>query len=579
MSDQDRTAIDEMLNEARKDLGGEEVAGQQEQEAKRSKLSKLFRGCRTHKRLAGSFGILLLLGILAVIPFTRYKLAGLFVSRDITVYVVDSQTNQAVSGAEVVLQGKTVKTDGSGRAIFYALKPGRSETRVIKKYYQDSSAVTTIGLRPMTYDQTVRATATGRQVPVRITNKITGKGLGGVTVQAGDAEAETNHDGEATIVVDASATTLKAQLTAEQYNQTQVNITVSQEVTANSFTMTPIGKLYFLSKKSGNIDVVKTDLDGAHRSVVLAGTGNEENSNTVLLASADWKFLALLARREGSRAVLYLIDTSSDKLTQIDSENANMTLTGWSGHTLVYTSQSEILNDWQSGQTKLKRFNADTGTHDDVDQTAATGSSFDNYMTENFSDIYFVGEEIVYAKNWVGIHEDIDKKRSGIYAVSVNQSEKKRLKDFSSSYLTLIKARPLELYIQQTNTINGESNFFSYGSGVLTDNSHITPAKFTQYHSLYVTSPTGQKTLWAEQHGSKQTLSVGDKNGSNGSEILNADQYLPYGWYSDEYILVSRSGSELYIGAAGALQGKGTVLQKVTDYHRPVLGISGYGGY
>jgi hypothetical protein len=50
--------------------------------------------------------------------------------------------------------------------------------------------------------------------------------------------------------------------------------------------------------------------------------------------------------------------------------------------------------------------------------------------------------------------------------------------------------------------------------------------------------------------------------------------YDTYGWYSDNYLLVSKNSSELYVMDKA---GKQTAL-KISDYHKPAQVFTGYGG-
>src|SRR6202008_1449233 len=114
-----------------------------------------------------------------------------------------------------------------------------------------------------------------------------------------EEQAETDKDGKATVVLPVGTTTKKATLSLKGYNNKEGELQVSdKEIKKNGLTITPSGRVYLLSKKSGKIDVVKTNLDGSDRKPVLAGTGKEEDRGTVLLASRDWKYLALLSRRD-----------------------------------------------------------------------------------------------------------------------------------------------------------------------------------------------------------------------------------------------------------------------------------------
>src|SRR5205085_4643278 len=117
--------------------------------------------------------------------------------------------------------------------------------------------------------------------------------------------------------------------------------------------------VYFLSKASGKIDIIKTNLDGTDRKTVLAGTGKEDQRNTVLLASKDWKYLALQSRRDSKLAKLYLIDTSTDKLSTIDEGDADFVLAGWKNHYFIYEVDRNGKNVWETNQQALKSFNAD----------------------------------------------------------------------------------------------------------------------------------------------------------------------------------------------------------------------------
>src|SRR6185437_11523818 len=100
----------------------------------------------------------------------------------------------------------------------------------------------------------------------------------------------TDADGQATIVVPASVTQ-PVSLKADGYLDTTATLQVTNPAAdANTFSLVPSGRLYFLSNLSGKLDVVSTNLDGSDRKTVLAGTGSEDKNNTVLLAARDWQY-------------------------------------------------------------------------------------------------------------------------------------------------------------------------------------------------------------------------------------------------------------------------------------------------
>ena len=56
--------------------------------------------------------------------------------------------------------------------------------------------------------------------------------------------------------------------------------------------------------------------------------------------------------------------------------------------------------------------------------------------------------------------------------------------------------------------------------------------------------------------------------------VASLSDYKTYGWYSDDYLLVSKNSSELYIMAKTG--SKDPI--KISDYHNPALTYVGYGG-
>ena len=77
-----------------------------------------------------------------------------------------------------------------------------------------------------------------------------------------------------------------------------------------------------------------------------------------------------------------------------------------------------------------------------------------------------------------------------------------------------------------------------------------------------------------EPRDGKNTIFNGDSEGKNSKEIATLSEFIPYGWYTDDYVLVSKGGSELYVTGSGF----STKPLKVTDYHKANFNSIGYGG-
>jgi hypothetical protein len=541
----------------------------------------------SHRKVSVPLFVVFVLAILAAVPYTRYVLAGMVLNKDFLVQVTDSQTNKPVSSASVTLAGKTVLTNNLGIARLH-VRVGSAKIDISKKYYQSISKNVLVPIGSQKPLEEVSLVATGRQVPIVVTDKISGQPVANATVSARGTEAKTDTTGQVTMVLPADTVTVSATVSGSGYNTATVTIKVTAAVDpANTFQITPSGKLYFVSNLSGTIDVVKTNLDGTGRQTVLVGTGQENKVNTVLLASQDWRYLALLSKRDGNEK-LYLINTADDSLTTIDDSDYTFTMVGWSGHSFIYTATSNtIVNTWQPNRQVLKAYDAPSGKTTTLDQTAAGGTltaSFD----ESLGSVYILNNEIVYAKDVSATtSNDINGHQATINSVKADGTERHAVKGWSlnasspTAVIVTVQTTPYgpnDMYVAVgANVGQGiDTNLYDYYGGQL----QVVPGKTasniydTQY-STYLLSPSNALTFWDEPRDGKNTLFVGNADGKNGKQIATLSDYVPYGWYTEKYLFVSKNGSELYIMPVGG----GTPV-KVTDYYKPSVSFTGYGhGY
>lgn len=533
--------------------------------------------------------VLILVLLLAAIPATRYPLAGLALKKNFTLQVTDQTTLAPVSGANVSSGSVNTLTDGNGRAKL-RLAVGHHTISISKKYYQDRRADVLVPILHQKSSPVIAAQATGRQVKITVNNIISGKPVPDVGIKVLDITAKTDKDGKALIVLPAGTTTQKATLNLSGYNDADVSIKVSDTVVEeNNFTITPAGKVYFLSKLSGKIDVVKSNLDGSDRETVLAGTGREDNQNTVLLASRDWKYLALLSKRDSDLAKLYMIETSSDKVTAVDEGNAIFSLIGWSDANFVYQVDRLDYQLWQPKAHGLKSYNAASKKISILDETDAQGSNNFDYNYENFSGIYIVGQRVVYSKSWYStysVNSSLGDNQLGIYSIAVagtgGRSTHKTFGYVSnqSTYLQSFPFKPDQVDYQVVEK-SGDPKYFVYSGGQVSEKPSVKD-DFDNYlnggqYNTYLASPLGNSTFWSEPRDGKNSLFIGDASGGNAKQIITLSDYQTYGWYTEDYLLASKNGSELYILASDGIKKDSDAL-KITDYHKPVISYPGYGG-
>lgn len=554
---------------------------------KESQPNKFVAFLQTKKgRIVGAIAaVVVVLGVLFAIPTTRYAIAGTVIKKDLSLQAIDSKTNKPVSAAQLTVAGQTVKTDASGKVTVHNVSVGPWHVVATKANYQNTQIDGTLPIFNTPATAQITMTATGRQVPVTVTNKLTHKPVANVEISAGDATATTASDGTATVVLPANKDKVSANFKASGYNTTTADITVTeQQDTANGFTVTPSGKVYFLSKRTGKINVMSSDLDGVHQDVVVTGTGKESDTDTVLLASRDWKYLALQAIRDDTgKPKLYLVDTASGKLSTIDEgDNVSFSPVGWSNERFIYRVTRINVGAWQPKRQSIKSFNATNGQIATLDDTDAVGTASNAFSGEQYSAVYIIGNTITYAKYWLGYYPELlTDKKSAIYSVNADGTNKQTLSAFTAATHNNIQSQlyePSEVYYRDAGSFSGPVQFYAFKDGKVNPTTEATDDNFYQNYNTYLVSPSGKLTLWSESRDGKNVIQIGDSDGANGKELTTDGTFSTYGWFTDNYILLSKNGSELYIMPSDP-NAKVPPL-KITDYHKPATTFPGYGyGY
>lgn len=545
----------------------------------KAKLKAFFTDKRTW------IGIVVILVIVFTVPMTRYKVLGLVIKKSVTVTVVDSKTNTPVSNAEVSLGGQSGKTDGSGKAKVRA-PVGDDELIIKKQYYRDYQGSHFVGFKAGTPAK-IKLVATGRLVPLVVTNKITGQPLKGAEISARGTTAKTDAKGKATIALPAASGTIEASLKLSEFNTAKVKLEITDSlVKANNFELTPAGHVYFLSNLNGTLDVVKSNLDGSDRHVVLEGTGKEDKTTTSLLASRDWRYLVLKAKRDSAQPSLHLIDTATDKITTFDESNAEFTLVGWYGHNFIYDLTRNGISNWQGGRQQLKSYDADNRQLNQLDQNQAEGDA-SSYAQQSFFNFYIVNGAVTYNTQWYlysasGVPRDPAGKNDTIRAVQANGQNKKDYQSFPTNTIGYIQAtlyEPQGVYYAVYNNDDNKTTYYEYENQSVKAVSGIDQNTFNQGYPTYLLSPSGKQTFWTELRDGKNTLFIGDSEAKKAKQIAGRSEYTPYGWYSEDYTLVSKNSSELYVMPAAGDQSSRPPL-KITDYYKPAQTFTGYGyGY
>lgn len=555
-----------------------EEATQEKASSKKQNWFVEFLKTKKGKIITVVVAVVLLIAGLFIWPTTRYAILGTFIKKQVTVSVVDVNTGKPVSEVDVVMAAQGGKTDSEGKITLFNVPVGKHQLSASKKYYVEVLQNVEVGLFKDTAVD-LQMQATGRQVPVKIINKVSGDAIANATITAADETTKTNETGEAVVVVPADQEKVQAKVFANGYNEADTEILVTeQQSDSNIFSLTPSGKLYFLSSRTGTVNVMKSNLDGSDPQVVVQGTGKEDSSEVSLLASRDWKYLALHALREGDKPKLYLIDTSTDKMTVMDEGDASFIPRGWSDHHFLYSVSRNNVKYWEDKKFALKSFNATNDNIVTIDESEANGSEY-SYDYQNLGYVYIFGDNLTYVKSWSGYTET--PQSSYIYSVKNDGSNKKELKSFAAKYanITAKLYEPKEEYFR-IDLEGGSKSFWEYeqATGQFKEAADIDDSKFNEFYPTFLVSPSSRFTFWYEPRDGKNSLFVGDENAKDTQEVASLSEFTPYGWYSDDYLLMSKNGSELYIAPK---DNKNNVQPlKITDYHKVGYSFSGYGyGY
>ena len=545
----------------------------------KAKLKRILKSKTTWAIIAA------LLIVLFAIPQTRYAILGLVIKKQVSIEVLDSKTNTPVSNALIVIDGDKIKTNPEGK-VSISLGVGPKTLSVTKQYYQTSSSSIFIGLKGEA-NQNVKLAATGRQVPITITNSITGSPVANAEIQVLKTSAKTDKKGKATIVLPTVSDAAQATIKAKGYNDTKVAVQITNEaVRQNDFRITPTGKVYFLSNQSGHIDVVKSNLDGTDRKVVLAGTGKEEARNTSLLASRDWRYVMLKSKRDSGQPALYLIDTTGDKVDQVDSTNGDVEPIGWYGHYFMYSLVNNAVSQSKSGKQVVKSYDADKNQLSQIDQTQAEGNA-STYGYQVFDNFHILNNLLSYTVQWntydaTGNGFSLNGKNDAIRGVQPNGQNKKDYQTFAAagvSYIQSAQFGPQNVYYSVYNGDNGSTAYYQFDSQSASAVKNIDQGDMNKTYPTYLISPNGSQTLSSDVRDGKYTLFIGDSNGKNPKQISSNGDYAPYGWYGDNMILVSKGNNQLYVMPVDGLPATKQPL-KVTNYYRPAVTLTGYGfGY
>ncbi|MDQ5958662.1 MAG: hypothetical protein QG562_481 [Patescibacteria group bacterium] len=496
---------------------------------KKPKGLKRFFGAWWHNKLARWLTILVVVGGLAavfIIPTTRYFILNkIGVRSSMTVQVIDAKSGRPVKNVETTVQGQKVLTNEQGNASFNNLLLGTTDMLLAKRSFATETIPVTVGWGSNPFGSPFEITPTGTKFRFTVQDWLTGSPLAKATVSDGESEAVTNEKGEAELTIEPTDNDIVATVSADMYLSKSVTIPANSEE-SQQVQLVPSKKDIFLSNRSGKISVYSRYIDNTEELVLLAGTGNEQDS-TQLLAHPSKDIAILSSSRDGKRdskgailSALYLIDANSKQVEQIsDSSSNNIRIVGWVGDSIVYVLGNGATVDNPTDQQKLVAFNSATGQVKELAKSAYFG---DVKIADN--NVYYVTSALDQAQTGAGLS-----------VIAIDGSRQKVLIDKPIWSVNRINQSQLIVNAQEDKwyQVNIPNNDVKNLEG--------RPPLVKDYQ--FITNPYAQNMVYVDVRDGKGTILLNDVSTQDkpAQEIVRQSglQTMPLRWITPTVILYS----------------------------------------
>lgn len=474
------------------------------------------------------FGVLLLIGILSLLPTTRYSLLNLFgVRSSSTVTVQDSATRLPLKNVAVSLQGQTIETDQDGKAVFNHLRLGKTSLEVKKRGFGsvNRDVVLGWGSNPIPAQD---LTATGTVYVLTLKDYPSDKQVTKAEATSGEYSAKPNEKGEVRLVTEPSEKDTEITVKADGYREEKLIFTLQDKLVRDVY-MVPARPVIFVSKRAGNYSLYRTDADGKNEKVILEATGKERDDYN-MLAHPSENIVAVTSTRDGHRNNdgyllngLFIIDPSSTNPQPARiGEAERVQIIDWVGDYLIYSEVREGGSAASPTRSRLKSYNFKTY---DVKELATT-----NY----FNEITLFDGYVYYAPS--------------AYAVNVDTVKFYKVKPDAKDLQVVLDKEVWSVVRTGFDSIsfNSQNTWFEVKSGGSATKQNGAPAslKGRDYHE-----GPGQISLWTEDRDGKGVLLLRDAKGEEKTLTTVGGLRQPVRWLNSStlsYRVVTGSESADY---------------------------------
>jgi hypothetical protein len=512
---------------------------------------------------------LIVLGI-----FYRYSLAGIFYKQKYFIALYDSQTNQPIINASVVLNGQATTTNDKGLAEIRT-NVGHKILTLSSKNYQTSSSQVLVDMTAHSFHD-FKLQPTGQEVTLTVANEINKSPIKGAVVSADGIQGATNSSGKAILDLPKNSPSISATIKAKGFDSSTVTVSTSSgSVATSQFTLLPVGEILYLANNGNIVSVDKVNLDGSKTQVVLAGVPGETEANTGLIPSNDQAYGALLTVRQNNQQGLYVLNTNSGQLETVNSGfQTSFYVVGWtSNDILIYADYLTSYHPWQYDDSQLMAYNPVTNKTTQLDDAGGLGVDAAAYATDAYASINILGNNnILFTKTWTGSsNQYIGKNQDAVYEVASNGKYYKQLatltgEDYSNKVTVVqVAANQVDVAFDSNNS-SYKNAYYTYIGQTLTKTTNSTVVNNINSppdSSDFDISASGSLAAWTQLLGAGNAFYVGPNSYAAGKEVALLDpSYTLYGWYGDSYLLVIQN-NELYIIPATGVNNVSNLIKLV----------------
>lgn len=563
---------DDPLQDDTLDIAVDDISHRESDEnlaAQDAELAKAFQDPgKKHGRIRRFFGtwwhnrkaryatvVIVLLAIiaLAVLPVTRsFALNTVGVRATATVTVLDDTTQLPLQNAQVSLGGATVTSDADGKVSLRQVKLGSQQLQVSKVAFATATKSVQVALGSNALG-TVALKAVGAQYHFKVVDYLSGKPVTTAQAVSGQASAQADKNGLIVLTVkngDSNDSQFDVSISADGYLKTKVPTTIGVTDTKQVSLLLDKQEVY-ISKQSGKYDVYKSNIDGANKQLLLAGTGTE-TSDVSLVISPSGESAALVSSRDNLHdsggyllQALTVIDVASGTARTID-HSEKIQLVDWVGNHLVYAEAKAGASAANASRYQLMSYDYQNNQRLLLDHA--------NY----FNDIVSAEGSIYYAT-------------SNQYAGGVSQFN--RIGVDGTGKQTILNDEVWNIFRTDYNdfALSSATSWYTYKLG----DSKVTPTDkaYSGTGRFYLDSPDGKQSVWVDNRDGKGALVVYDK--ASGQERIAVEQSGltgPVRWLDNGSLVFRVKTSQESADYAVSLV-QGATAKKITD----VTNASGLG--